>query len=173
MTKRPRYPYPYPELISGRAVGTNLNAEWDASTLPNKQEWRNAYEHLFRGMGSVTYLKRAERLSGYEFTPDDLLRVCEHPWSVLALEAPDDVATDEPVEALLALTHEASMYHSTATSMVLGRRDNYSKRLQDFGWSQSQIANLLGMTRQRVSKFLRREKAKFGLALPEKRTRVQ
>lgn len=166
----PRYPYPYPEPISARPVGTSLDDEWDASDLPNKQEWRDAYEYLFNGMGSATYLKRAERLDGYEFTPTDLRQVCETPRSVLALGNPNDFAKDEPVEALLALTHEASMYYSVATWIVLGRRDNYSKRLQDFGWSQTQIANLLGMTRQRVSKFLRREKAKPGVRLPGRNT---
>lgn len=166
----PRYPYPYPEPISARPVGTSLDDEWDASDLPDKQEWRDAYEYLFSGMGSATYLKRAERLDGYEFTPNDLRQVCEHPRSVLTLGNPDDFAKDEPVEALLALTQEASMYYSVATSMVLARRDTYSKRLQDFGWSQNQIANLLGMTRQRVSKFLSRPKAKAGVRLPGRST---
>lgn len=163
----PRYPYPYPEPLSARPAGISPDDEWDASDLPDKQGWRDVYGHLFSGMGSATYLKRAERLNGYGFTSDDLRRVCEYPRSVLALDAPDDAETGEQAEALLALTHEAFMYYSAATSVVLGRRDDYSKRLQDFGWSQTQIAHLLGMTRQRVSKFLKKSKTRFGVALPE------
>lgn len=165
-TQRPRHPYPHPEPPSARTTATSLDAEWEASTLPDKQEWKDVYETLFNGAGSATYLRRAERLDKYDFTPSDLREACENPRAVVTLNGPDDFATEEPIEALLALTHEASIYYSTATSIVMSRRDDYARRLQDFGWAQTQIAALLGMTKQRVSAFLKKPKAKFGVALP-------
>lgn len=158
---RPRFPYPYPEPIQARPVGTGLHAEWEASGLANKWQWRDTYEALFNGMGAATYLKRAERLAGYGFAPQDLEGACANPRSVVVM--PDsEQCREEDAEAFAALAHEAALYYSTGYGSAREKELGYARRLISMGWLQPQVAALLGVSKQRVSKLLKQKRTTFG-----------
>lgn len=159
-TPRPRFPYPYPEPIQARPVGTDFHAEWEASDLADKWQWRDAYEVLFNGMGTATYLRRAERLAGYGFAPQDLREACANPRSVASM--PDsEQRPDEGVEAFAALAHEAALYYSTGYGLARELELGYARRLISLGWLQPQVASLIGVSKQRVSKLLKQKRTTF------------
>lgn len=111
---------------------------------------------LFSGAGRATYLKRAERLGNYGWVPEDLRRVCSNPREVAQLPGSDySVTSEDQAEALAALVHEASIYYSNGHSLALSLRLSYVARLSTSGWALSEVASLLGMTRQRVHAMLK------------------
>ena len=160
-TPRPRFPYPSTEPVEAPPTDADLNAEWEASDLADKWRWRDVYEGVFSGMGRATYLARAERLSGYGFGPDALSRVCGNPREVAALPDPD-VRSEDNAEAFSALAHEAALFYSGAYSLARQMELGYARRLIDVGWSQTQVASLLGVTKQRMSALLKQERTVFG-----------
>lgn len=165
---RPRFPYPHAAPTGAHLPDEDLQAGWEASSLKEKWQWLGIYEGLFSGMGRSTYLKRAERLSGYGFHPHSLSEVCSNPRFAAAL--PDSEKCDERnAEAYAALANEAALYYSTGYSMSRDAELGYSRRLIALGWFQLQVASLLGVTKQRVSALLKQKRTTFGpfSALPQ------
>lgn len=163
--QRPRFPYPFIDPVAALPVGTpeTINSAWAAADFPAKQEWADLYMELFSGAGKQTYLKRAARLSDYGWEPEDLERVCSNPRELAKLPKVDSLLPDadsvvkmeKEAEALAALVHEASMYYGNGSAMALDRRTHYVARLSGLGWNQTQLASLVGVSKQRVQALLK------------------
>lgn len=157
---RPRFPWPFPEPL-GTAPDAQPSPSWRDSVISDKAEWQATFEDLFNGAGSATYLARAERLAGYGFEPQALREACENPRSVASF--PDSEQRPEAdVEAFAALAHEAALYYSTGYGMARDAELRFARRLISLGWLQPQVASLLGVSKQRVSKLLKQKRTVFG-----------
>ena len=154
---RPQYPWPFPEPITA-PVAQDADTAWAESELANKREWRATFEDLFNGAGALLYPARAERLAGYGHTPRDLRNACANPRNMTALT---DQADDD-LEANAALAHEAALFYSIGYGAARETELDSARRLHAAGWSHPQVAALLGVTRQRVSKLLKQKRTTFG-----------
>lgn len=157
---RPQYPWPFPEPITAPDA-QSADTAWDETELANKREWKATFEDLFNGAGSLLYPARAERLAGYGYTPRALRQACSNPRAMAALS---DLA-DQPesaLEANAALAHEVALYYSAGYGVAREVELDCARRLHSGGWSQPQVAALLGVTKQRMSKLLKQKRTTFG-----------
>ena len=152
MSNKPRFSFPIgTSQLSTVAPSMSTGEQW--SGVADAEAWRQLFDRLHSGTGASTYPQRAARLNAYGWTPNDLDRVCSGSRHVTNLLDPAH-ATEQEAEAYAALVDEARAYYSTGLAAASGLRTGYLVRLAGHGWTQSELGNLVGLTRQRVQKLI-------------------
>lgn len=158
----PPRPYPFTlDQVTGKTSPPAVSEEedrqrWeavDAGQTPGEMSWKSVFTSLYGGDLSSTYSSRALHLQANGDEPETLAEMCTSPRSLVHLRDTEGMDTAEVAEHAVLL-HEVAIYFAYWQERVLAKRAGYVVSLRGQGWTQVQIASLLGMTKQRVHAIL-------------------
>lgn len=140
---------------------SNWDRMWEAADLPEGtcRQWQDV-------LGYRTQLPDdAVVLAHHGWTPEDVLRARAN-WIAAFPELGVGgsrwmVRTEEESAAWAVLANEVATYHENQRRLVLGERAQFISDLVERlpierRWSQTKVAQLLGLTKQRVQEILKR-----------------
>lgn len=164
-TPRPRRAYPFTlDQVTGKNPPPPLSEEeerqgWEAvdAAGPDPDEdrlgWEGTLSSLYNDGMDQTYPARALHLQNNGDSPETLMEMCQMPQQLRLLRDPEEMDADE-AEEHATLINEVAVYFAYWENRVMEHRNRYIVRLWALGWTQPQIASLLGLTKQRVHTIL-------------------
>lgn len=165
---RPQRPYPFTvDQVTGKTPIPLLTMEEDLKRWAELDalEEVNPLQDDGRGYGDVfnelydggnmddSHADRALYLHAHGVNPQSLFEVCMYPKEI-KLYGPGSEADAEDAQFSAAMLHEASVYFAFWARTIMTKRNEYIHRLRDLGWTQPEIASLLGVSKQRVHSIL-------------------